>query len=124
MNTSIQILALCLAFVGSLTIAVALARVILEIIVGLMCRGLPTPHAGRSKGTLVSAVLIFGKTKLDVLRVVVRSSVIGVPCNVRRTGRTDDLACEIDDASQCHDLHCWGSLCILQDDRVANTSIR
>ncbi len=100
MNTSIQILALCLAFVGSLTIAVALARVILEIIVGLMCRGLPTPHAGKSKGTLVSAVLIYGKTKPDVLRVFVRSSVTAVSCSVRRTGRTDDLACQIDDGSK------------------------
>ena len=50
MSTSIQLLALCLAVVGSLTIAVALAGVILEVILVMMCRGLPTPHLEHGQG--------------------------------------------------------------------------
>ena len=50
MSTSIQILALCLAFVGSLIIAVALAAVVLEVILVMMCRGLPTPQLEHGQG--------------------------------------------------------------------------
>jgi len=50
MSTQIQILALCLALVGSLVIAVALAGVVLEVILAMMCRGLPMPQLERGRG--------------------------------------------------------------------------
>ena len=55
MSTSLQLLALFLAFVGSLIIALALARIILEAMFAVICRGLPTPHNGRGKRVVHSA---------------------------------------------------------------------
>jgi len=76
MSTSIQLLALCLAVVGSLIIAVALAGVILEVILVMMCRGLPTPHLehGQGNGMRLSADLeLFGPgVRLSERHVVVR----------------------------------------------------
>ena len=57
MSTPIQILVLCLAFVGSLIFAVALARVLLEVIFAVMDRGLPRPQHSQGKGKLISADL-------------------------------------------------------------------
>ncbi len=55
MNTLLQSLALCLAFVGSLIIAVALGRVTLEVVFAVMSQGLPTPPYTQDVRKLLSA---------------------------------------------------------------------
>ncbi len=67
MSTPIQILALCLACVGCLFIAIALARVILEVVFAVMYRGLPTPQTTQGKGKLLSADLPSSGNKAIIL---------------------------------------------------------